>query len=324
MDWAPAFPGWQIHLKPWTKTDTRVSVAVKVKESGCEIPEIGCENLPARSSLYVRLRPSTMFDALKKLLSGREPEPPGRRHMIKTCPDCGVRTGELHDLFCLKERCPFCGGQLASCDCIRNVLKLSDSERQALDKCIDDSVPPLSDVMQRWRDALASKGRIPFEAFPDDPIRAAYRGDVKAMQQFLDDRFPVNSGNEVGYTALMGAARGGSLEMVRFLLSHGAQATLSDKRGYTALHWVVAQPVHDASGQMACVCALLDAGAVPNVQNEEGIAPLLNAAWFGCHDSARELLRRGADPLLRDSKGRTAKDLATERGHRNAEMLWSF
>jgi len=262
-----------------------------------------------------------MFDALKKLLFGEKPQSPGRRHMIETCPDCEVRSGELHDLFCLKERCPFCGGQLASCACIGNVLKLSDSEQQALDKYTDDSVPPLSEIMQRWRDALASKGRISFEAFPDDPIRAASRGDVGAMRQFLDDGFPVNAGNEVGYTALMGAARGASLEMIRFLLSRGAQAALADKRGFTALHWAVAQRDRDASGQASCLCALLDAGAVPNAQNEEGITPLMNAAWFGCRDSARELLRRGADSLLRDSKGRTAKDLAAERGHNDVVEL---
>src|SRR5262245_26027413 len=152
-----------------------------------------------------------MFDVLKRLLSGRKPEPQGKRHMIETCPDCEVRSGELHELFCTKERCPFCGGQLISCDCIRSVLKLSDPERQALEEYIDDSVPPLSHIMQRWRDALDKKGRVPFETFPDDPIRAAYRGDVEALQRFLADGFSPNVGNEVGYTALMGAARGESL-----------------------------------------------------------------------------------------------------------------
>src|SRR5262245_18928670 len=116
-----------------------------------------------------------MFDGLKRLFSGTKSGPPGRRHMIETCPDCGVRSGELHDLFCLKERCPFCGGQLASCDCIRKVLTLTNSERQALDEYIDDSIPPLSEIVQRWEEVLISKGRIPFEAVPDDPIRAAYR-----------------------------------------------------------------------------------------------------------------------------------------------------
>jgi len=262
-----------------------------------------------------------MFDALKKLLSGQKVAPRDKRHMIETCPDCGVRNGEPHDLFCTKERCPFCGGQLITCGCIRSVLKLSDEEKQALGEYIDDSIPPLSDIMQQWREALDSKGRVPFQAFPDDPIRAAYRGDVDAVQRFLDDGFPPNAGNEVGYTALMGAARGANLDVIRFLLSHGGQAALADKRGYTALHWAVAQPAHDPSSQVACLRALLDAGADPNARNEDGLTPLMNAAWFDCRDSVRELLRRGADPLLRDSRGRSARDLASERGHKNVEEL---
>src|SRR5688572_23336365 len=217
--------------------------------------------------------------------------------MIETCPDCGVRNGEIHDLFCTKERCPFCGGQLIACDCIDGVLSLTDSERRALDEYIDASVPPLSDIMRRWRDALAKKGRVPFEAFPDEPIRAAYRGDLDALQRFIEDGFSPNAGNEVGYTALMGAARGESLKAIQFLLSHGGQATLADKRGYTPLHWVVAQPAGDASRQVACLRALLDAGADPNARNAEGLTPLMDAAWFGCRDSVRELLGRGADRL---------------------------
>lgn len=262
-----------------------------------------------------------MFESFKRLFAGGKPIRPGNRHMIETCPDCGVRTGELHDLFCLKERCPFCGGQLASCDCIRSVLKLSNTEGEALDKYIDDSVPPLSDVMRRWREALDAKGRVPFEAFPDDPIRAAYRGDIDALQDFLADGFPVNAGNEVGYTVLMGAARGERLELIRYLLSYGARAAAADKRGYTALHWAVAQPGHDSASQVSCLRALLDAGADPNAQNEQGITPLMNAAWFGCGDSVRELLRRGANPLLRDHKGKSAKDLALEKGHKDIEDL---
>ncbi len=241
--------------------------------------------------------------------------------MITTCPDCGVRTGELHDIFCTKERCPFCNGQLMSCDCIRNVLKLSEEECRALDEYVDDSVPPLSDIMRLWREALDRKGRIPFEAFPDDPIRAAYRGDVAAVKRFLDDGFPANAGNEVGYTALMGAARGASLEVIQLILSRGGRAALADKRGYTALHWAVAQPPANSTNQLNCVRMLIDAGADSNGRNEDGITPLMNAAWFGCGDSVKELLRRGADSTIRDSKGRSARDLAIERGHKDMEDI---
>src|SRR6185369_8062938 len=44
----------------------------------------------------------TMLDAIKRLLSGRKRDPRDNRHMIATSPDCGVRSGELHDLFCTK------------------------------------------------------------------------------------------------------------------------------------------------------------------------------------------------------------------------------
>ena len=272
-------------------------------------------------SVSHRLTWFVMFDGIKRLFSGPNRNDDADRHMIKACLDCGVRSGELHDLFCTKERCPFCGGQLISCDCIRNVLKLSEEECRALDENVDDSVPPLSDIMQRWREALDRKGRVPFEAFSDDPIRAAYRGDVAAMKRFLEDGFPANVGNEVGYTALMGAARGANLEMIRLILSRGGRATLADKRGYTALHWAVAQPPADSTSQLKCVRTLIDAGADANARNEHGITPLMNAAWFGCRDSVKELLRRGADSSIRDTKGKSASDLAIERGHKDIEEI---
>jgi hypothetical protein len=35
-----------------------------------------------------------------------------------TCGDCGVTEGENHKEKCDMERCPKCGGQFISCDCI--------------------------------------------------------------------------------------------------------------------------------------------------------------------------------------------------------------
>jgi hypothetical protein len=256
-----------------------------------------------------------MLDALKRLFSSKPAAPPKRRHMIELCPDCGVREGELHDLFCTKERCPFCGNQLITCDCISSVLKLSDVEQDALDRYIDDTVPPLSDIMKRWKDALGSKGRVAFEAYRDDPLRAAHRGDLGAIRDFLDDGFTPNWRNEVGYTALMSAARGGQVEMIRFLLSRGADATLADQNGFTALHCAVMQPTNNGAREAICVQALIEAGVQPNVRDGSGGTPLMDAAWFGCVEAARELLLRGADATLVDQKGRTAKDLANSRGH---------
>lgn len=82
------------------------------------------------------------------------------------CPDCGTRVGQLHDLGCLKERCPFCLGQLPLCDCIYGVLALNPEERMVVEEFIDHMEEPLHGIMLRWRSALKCKGRIPFGSEP--------------------------------------------------------------------------------------------------------------------------------------------------------------
>jgi hypothetical protein len=90
---------------------------------------------------------------------------------------CGAAPGKLHDLFCPKEACPFCAGQLASCSCIETVLALTPSEIQAVHEYIDDSVEPLQSVMERWRAALEQKGRVPWTP-PLDPPRPQKREKI--------------------------------------------------------------------------------------------------------------------------------------------------
>ena len=36
---------------------------------------------------------------------------------MNICHDCGVSEGQIHQWGCDMEACPFCGGQLISCDC---------------------------------------------------------------------------------------------------------------------------------------------------------------------------------------------------------------
>ena len=79
------------------------------------------------------------------------------------CDDCECGRGDLHEMFCTRERCPFCGSQLVSCGCLHSILELSKEESAVVDEYVDDSVDPLKSINERWVSALTEKGRIPLD-----------------------------------------------------------------------------------------------------------------------------------------------------------------
>jgi hypothetical protein len=81
--------------------------------------------------------------------------------MDEPCRTCGKTAGQLHEPFCDREVCPFCGDFLTTCECIFEVLGLSDAERVAVEEYIDDSAEPLRGICARWRQAVEAKGRVP-------------------------------------------------------------------------------------------------------------------------------------------------------------------
>src|SRR5687768_5916422 len=69
------------------------------------------------------------------------------------------------------------------------------------------------------------------------------------------------------------------------------------------------------------VSRLLDAGARPDVPRDENNTALMSAARWGRVGIARLLLTRGADALLENARGETARDLATKAGHVDVARL---
>src|SRR5437870_9853092 len=86
---------------------------------------------------------------------------------VQRCRACEVEEGSLHHLYCTREICPFCLGQLASCACIKEVLALTPEECTAVDEYIDDFEEPLKGIINRWANELAAKGRLRFVATPN-------------------------------------------------------------------------------------------------------------------------------------------------------------
>jgi hypothetical protein len=265
---------------------------------------------------------AAVFSFFRRLFGTSSPSTTPQSDPTELCDDCGAADGELHDLFCTRERCPFCGNQLAGCGCIHHVLKLTPEESRAVDEYEDDSLEPLQSIMERWKAALNVSGRVPFhgrklDATVDDLLQMAARGQLDSVKKLLAAGVPVDAVNEVHYTALKAAARGMQVEIVRHLLSLGADVSHRDIYGHTALHCAVGSPSfrEEAERQAECVRVLLEAGADPNTATQAEGTPLGSAAWFGCGPSVDLLLKAGADTKRRDDRGRTPADLARERGH---------
>lgn len=69
---------------------------------------------------------------------------------IDICPACHVESGELHELGCPVELCPWCGGQLIQCSC-------------RFDKLEVDTLETEEDLI-RFEELLNEKGRIAYSS----------------------------------------------------------------------------------------------------------------------------------------------------------------
>ena len=99
---------------------------------------------------------------------------------------------------------------------------------------------------------------------------------------------------------------GGDEEWIRWAVAHGANVNGPRNDGWPLNH----QAGH---GRMKGVATLLEVGADPNPQDEEGNTPMHRLAKRGTgREFARLLLEHGADLTIRNVKGETPMDLAAK------------
>ncbi len=165
-------------------------------------------------------------------------------------------------------------------------------------------------------------------------ISAAARGELDVVNTLVSRGVDINVKDKNGYTALSHAidamhdeveeallnrpdldpnCRGknnrpalmayvwrDNKDRVEKLLARGADVTIQDADGDTALHGAA------QTGNVEIMRVLLDKGANANAKNKQGGTPLMWTAVYGNDDAARLLLSRGADASLKDNDGITA------------------
>jgi hypothetical protein len=87
-----------------------------------------------------------------------------------TCGDCDCKEGEYHTPGCDMEICPFCGGQLRTCDCVYDVLGIRNRELYTAETAY---LPPeiytgglTPEQEEAWAAKLEEKGLVPFIYYP--------------------------------------------------------------------------------------------------------------------------------------------------------------
>lgn len=149
-----------------------------------------------------------------------------------------------------------------------------------------------------------------------DIFEAAAAGDAERARALVDeDPSRANAVAGDGFTPLGLAAFFKRPEVVRLLLDRGADPAMAARNAnaFTPLHAAVAT---DAGPRdIGIVNALLEAGAQMNARSGEGGTPLHTAAFTGDAEVVELLLARGADPRIAGKDGKTAIDIARQRGH---------
>jgi ankyrin repeat protein len=138
------------------------------------------------------------------------------------------------------------------------------------------------------------------------PLHAAVEnGNLEMIQFLLDHGAKVNIRDSDKRTPLMMMDGDATEEILDLLVRYGAKMQLADKEKNTVLHHLVQNTSNES-----LIAMLINLGVSVNAVNKSGQTALMLAAGNDNEESVKKLLESGADVNLLDREGRSAWDVA--------------
>lgn len=135
-------------------------------------------------------------------------------------------------------------------------------------------------------------------------LEGAKKGNLKNVEEALDNYAEIETKNHFGWTALHLASYYNKNNIIEFLIKKGANIEAKTDIDETPLHAV------SQEGNFDMVKLFLANGSNKEVKNKHGITPLMYSSIYGYIDIVRVLIRGGAKVDIKDNDGMTALDHA--------------
>jgi ankyrin repeat protein len=156
----------------------------------------------------------------------------------------------------------------------------------------------------------------------ETPLHLAAQSNENMVKLLLSKGAEVDAKDDDGMTPLHMAAWKGEKAVVALLLSHGAEVNAGNKHGTTPLHYAADfDGYKDLADRKGVVELLVSHGAEVNAKDNIGLTPLHEAAFEGNKAVVELLLARGADVNAKNDKDSTPLHLAAEYGCKVVELL---
>ncbi|KAL7933672.1 hypothetical protein V8C35DRAFT_327627 [Trichoderma chlorosporum] len=195
-----------------------------------------------------------------------------------------------------------------------------EADREHDRKKYEDS---LEELNRRHRQALeqqakehANMGRVWTQDGDDSPLHNAARdGKADLIKLLLSQGADIEAMKNDGQTALYSAARAGRVTVVELLLDQGANIEAKRSGGFTALHSAA------LNGHADVVEVLLERRANIEAKQSTGYTALHLAAKHGFVNVVEVLIDMGANMKSKVNDGQTALDLAKRNGKADVVKL---